>query len=509
LGSLLSLEMRMRKGRKSINIQLASVFMGVMALILFVCYLANNLLLERYYTYNKVNVLKNAYESLNEADRNDSYDNEEFESRLRELSERYALDVLIIDVESQTVKYEANDQGPLKMMLWDHIFMDQDINIPERPNIGGKKLFEGDTYEIGIFEDMRTNRDYLDIWGSLDSGNLFIVRTAIEGIHNNVEVANRFLGYVGLVAVLISGLLIFYTSRRVTKPILELATISEKMADLDFETRYTPRGNNEITLLGNSMNRLSGSLETTISELKSANIELKKDNEKKTEIDEMRKEFLSNVSHELKTPIAIIQGYAEGLKDGIADDPESIQYYCEVMVDEAQKMNAMVQKLMTLNQIEFSNEPVSMDRFDIVELIASSIATTDILLKAKDIVINVPDKGPVFVWGDPFRVEVIINNYLTNAINHCLYDKHIDIKISDKGNKARIAVFNTGDKIPDESIDRIWEKFYKVDKARTREYGGSGIGLSIVAAECQAMGLEYGACNVDGGVEFWFELDRQ
>ena len=138
---------------------------------------------------------------------------------------------------------------------------------------------------------------------------------------------------------------------------------------MDFDEKYTGTDKTEISILGNNSNALSETLETTISELKTANNELLKDIEKKDKIDEMRKEFLSNVSHELKTPIALIQGYAEGLKEGINSDEESREFYCDVIMDEANKMNIMVKKLLTLNQLEFGNDVVNMERFDIVALI--------------------------------------------------------------------------------------------------------------------------------------------
>ena len=133
------------------------------------------------------------------------------------------------------------------------------------------------------------------------------------------------------------------------------------MTELDFEAKYQPgrRYHNEVDELGEYMNVMSTTLEHTISELKSANNQLQIDIDKKTQIDEMRKEFLSNVSHELKTPLALIQGYAEGLKECINDDAESREFYCDVIMDEASKMNQMVKNLLTLNQLEFGSNRYS------------------------------------------------------------------------------------------------------------------------------------------------------
>ena len=221
----------------------------------------------------------------------------------------------------------------------------------------------------------------------------------------------------------------------------------------------------------------------------------------------MRKEFLSNVSHELKTPIALIQGYAEGLKEGINDDAESREFYCEVIMDEAAKMNNMVKKLLTLNQLEFGNETITMERFDIVSLIRNYLQSAEILCTQKQIALRMEDYPPTSVWADEFMVEEVFGNYFSNAVNHIDGDRIIEVKLKQMDGKVRVSVFNTGQPIPEESLPRIWEKFYKVDKARTRAYGGSGVGLSIVKAIMESLNQKYGVINYDNGVEFWFELE--
>ena len=296
---------------------------------------------------------------------------------------------------------------------------------------------------------------------------------------------------------------------RITKPLLELTEISRRMSNLDFEARYEGGGEDEIGTLGENFNKMSEELEHTISELKTANNELQEDIEQKKQIDEMRKEFLSNVSHELKTPIALIQGYAEGLKECINDDAESREFYCEVIMDESAKMNNMVKKLLTLNQLEFGNDQTAMERFDLTDLVRGVVQAAQLLADQKEAQIAFPQVEPVYVWGDEFKVEEVVTNYVSNALNHVDGDKKIEVKIMRKDNHVRLSVFNTGKPIPEEDLDKIWIKFYKVDKARTREYGGSGIGLSIVKAIMESMHQKFGVVNYDNGVEFWFELEEK
>ena len=365
----------------------------------------------------------------------------------------------------------------------------------------------GDDY--GIQRTGQEDKEYLEIYGRLNTGISFIMQTPLSSIQESAKIANRFYALAGCLGAMAGGIIIWFVSRSVTKPILELNNISERMVQLDFEAKYQGKAHNEIDLLGENINKLSDSLEKTISELKTANNELQRDVEKKEAIDEMRKEFLANVSHELKTPIALIQGYAEGLQEEINDDPESRQFYCDVIVDEAAKMNNMVKKLLTLNQLEFGNDVVAMERFDLTALVKNYIQSAAILTKQHEITVRMEEYPPIYAWADEFKIEEVFMNFFSNAVNHCEDDKIIEVKMEQKDGKVRVSVFNTGKPIPEDSIHHIWEKFYKVDKARTREYGGSGVGLSIVKAIMESMNQQFGVNNYNNGVEFWFELETK
>ena len=280
------------------------------------------------------------------------------------------------------------------------------------------------------------------------------------------------------------------------------------MSELDFEARYTGNFEDEIGTLGRSMNILSEKLKETIEELKTANQKLQKDIEEKIKIDETRKEFIANVSHELKTPIALIQGYAEGLTEGMAEDEESRNYYCEVIEDEAEKMNKMVKQLLALTALEFGNDTAVMEPFDMTALIQGILSSVRILLEQKEVQVEFDQAQPVWVYADEFKIEEVITNYLNNAMNHAEGEKKIRICLEYQEEDVKVTVYNTGKHIPEEDLEYLWGKFYKVDKARTRAYGGSGIGLSIVKAIMESHHKGYGVANAEGGVEFWFTVAR-
>ena len=485
----------------SIKQQIAFIFIGVMAGTIILCWFVNNTFLENFYIKNKTSTILSAYENVNEAVNSGDINSSGFDLELRKICDTYNISMVVIDAESNTIKSSSRDTELLIRRLYDDFFN------PLKDKI--EYLEETKQYYMAVMTDMATSTEYLEMWGVLDNGNLFLIRSPLESIRDSVKIANKFLAYVGLVATMLSSVLIWYVATRISTPIMQLKDISTKMANLDFETRYESKGKNEIDLLGEHINQLSGTLEKTISELKTANNELQRDIEKKEEIDEMRKEFLSNVSHELKTPIALIQGYAEGLKEGISQDEESRNFYCDVIMDEANKMNTMVKKLLDLNQLEFGNDVVTMERFDVVAMIRNFVQSADILTKQNTVTVNVQEHEPIYVWADEFKTEEVIRNYFSNAMNHVSGEKIIEIKYQLKDNKVRVCVFNTGEPIPEESLPRLWEKFYKVDKARTREYGGSGVGLSIVKAIMESMNQQYGVRNYMNGVEFWFELETK
>ena len=364
--------------------------------------------------------------------------------------------------------------------------------------------------------DERISSYNIELVGELSTGEKIYISSNFESIKESADIANKFLAYIGIGAVIIGVIVMLIVSQNFSKPILELANIADRMSKLDFDVKYNVSSGDEIGQLGESINILSDKLKGTIGELKSANNELTKDIENKIQIDEMRKEFLSNVSHELKTPIALIQGYAEGLQENINDDIESRNYYCEVIIDEAGKMNSMVKKLLALNHIEFGDNKVDIQRFDITSLINGILTASSILLEQKEIQVEFQEKS-LFVWADEYMIEEVITNYLSNAINHVesvksaaeiIEEKYIRIYYECMDKLVRVCVYNTGSFIPKEELDKVWIKFYKVDKARTREYGGSGVGLSIVKAIMDSHNKKCGVENVNNGVMFWFELEE-
>lgn len=483
--------------RHSIKKQMTAVFIGLVVCMLLCLLIINGWFLEPYYVQNKEQSFITLYSELDKAWEEESLEEDATISNLSQIAERANISYIVMNSATSEMLTNVHDKDMLLQQLMGYLLNQKTCRVLEST----------DAYQIGRSKDPVNKGEYLEMWGKMGDNYDFLIRSPIESIQESVSLSNRFLIYIGMIVIIICIVLVWYFSKKLTDPILELAALSARMADLDFDIKYTSGGDNEIGILGDNFNAMSEKLEKAVSELKNANYRLQKDIEKKDKLEQMRNEFLGNVSHELKTPIALIQGYAEGLKEGVNDDPESREFYCDVIMDEASKMNQMVKNLLTLNQLEFGDEEVQFERFNLTELIGGVLQSMEIMVQQKEAQVIFRHKEPVYVWADEFKAEQVIRNYVSNAIHHVSGDMVIEVKILAEEDKARVTVFNTGTPIPEEDVEHIWDKFYKVDKAHTREYGGNGIGLSIVKAIMESFHQKYGVNNYDNGVEFWFELD--
>ncbi len=332
----------------------------------------------------------------------------------------------------------------------------------------------------------------------------------LSDVKEGTAITNRFLLWSGLITLLLGGVAVVLLARSFTRPVRQLSAMAARMAQLDFSDRYTGDGRDELAELGRSLNTVSATLEENLSELKTANLRLRGDMERQSRQHEARTRFIRNVSHELKTPLALIQSYAEGLHENAADDPAARAYYCEVIEDEAQKLTQMLAKLTMLMQLESGKADLAIERFDLRDLLARLLARYEPLFIQRGIPTPALPDTPCAAWGDAALIENVATNYLTNALNHVADGGTIRVWWEDtpRGTVA-VRVFNTGAPIPEEDLPHLWESFYKVDKAHTRAYGGTGIGLSVVAAIMTAHGMPYTVENTEDGVCFSFELAKK
>jgi len=494
---------KIKEALKSIRVRLFITLSFVIILIIAFLIIFNSFVFGQFYLYSKNKTLKSVYEIVN------NYYNKiediDIETELEKIAIKNNFDILIKNNQNINVYTSSKDFFST---------FGQMNEMTSNSKLG--EIIEKHTnYVIKRIKDIKNGITYVMLSATLDNGYLLYIRIPVTSIQDSVKISNNFLYIMAGVAILISAVIVSFVSRKFAEPISELNVIAKKMSNLDFSHRYRiTDGDDEINNLGKSINIMSDKLEKTIKQLRSTNLELEKDIEEKSKIDEMRKSFISDVSHELKTPIALIQGYSEGLLENVNADEESRKFYAEVILDETNKMDRLVKQLLELMKLEYGKREFDDKKFDLIELEKEVVRKSKVMIEEKQVEVKIEDEREINVIADDFYIEQVVTNYLTNAIKHVKeVDGQKSIKIQNdvdiENNKVRIKVFNTGDTIKEEDVARIWNRFYKADESRNRADGGTGIGLSFVKAIMNNYGNSYGVINKENGVEFYFELDLQ
>lgn len=487
---------------KSVRFKLFVTMCVVIAVIVLCLVAINSVVLRSFYLYSKIDSLKSVYAKINNYYNSNSTSNS-LEEELRRIAFNNNYDIFI-RTESNMIVFSTDKD------------LYSAIDILAAANQSNNEIVLDDgKIEIKKVNDTVNNISYILLSGQLDNGYELYISIPAVPIDESVEISNQTLILIGIIILLISAFIVSYISKKFTAPIVQLNNITNKMARLDFSQKYrTLDTNDEINELGNNINLMSDKLESTIKQLRENNSELEKDIEEKSKIDDMRKQFISDVSHELKTPIALIQGYAEGLIENVNTDDESRKFYAEVILDESNKMDALVKQLLELMKLEYGKREFRNEKFNIVELINEVIRKCKVMLDDRKIDIKFEHEPEVQVFADSFYIEQVVTNYFTNAIKHAKEVngiRQIEVKITnnEETGKVRVSVFNTGDNISENAISKIWGRFYKEDTSRNREDGGTGIGLALVKAIMTNYKNDYGVVNKENGVEFYFELDKE
>lgn len=502
--------------RRSIRTKL---FLGTFSLVVFFVVFSwglNTGFLNEVYLNRKKNQLVENYRQI---DRIYEGDSQLINLGLEKLARTSGMSIIIFNDEREEIynsffDWEKQDKVAEKLRE-----KDQKEKPPKSPKINPhikriqQKLVSlpEEGYEIGIIKEARLDVAFLNLAVKLKNQDYLWLETPLVEITESAKIASQFSLFTGLLMLVIGSMIAFAYAKNFTQPVLELNEIARQIAELDFSRKYHGKHDSqfrdEVDELGNNINVLSKELGQLISDLQESNEKLAREIDQKQKIDELRKEFISNVSHELKTPLALIQGYAEGLKENVFSNEADRAVYCNVIMDEATRMNNLVKQLLDLSQIESGLFELDLEAIDLGELVDQALEKYQLRFKEAAVKLEVEKTGPLMVIADYFRIEQVLYNYLDNALAHMDEQKRLRIVVARRGDKVRGAVFNSGKAISEENIENIWLSFYKADKARTRLYGGSGLGLSIVKATMKLHHNECGVRNLSGGVEFWFELD--
>ncbi len=451
------------------------------------------------------NMLADSYHAIySEVIENNGY----LSSNIQEFESASGMQILFLNSNYDTLSgFIVEDDGSIRQKITDSL--EADVYEQEISTHAKKIAEEG--YVIYTQHGGYAEGRFLTLLGRIPLGSdLFyvVLKVSVPSIEANIGYSRVFILISGAITLILSLIGAFLISRHWVKPILEINEITKGMANLDFSKKFSGKTTDEISQLGHNINVLSDRLEQSIDDLQKTNARLEEEIKKERQIDEMRQNLIANVSHDLKTPIAIIQGYAEGLKENISESPEDREFYTSVIIEEADRMNKLVRQILSLSQLELGKITPEIESFEISSYIDVIIGKFSLMFKEKRISIESAAE-PCMIYADSNMLGQVLVNLITNAADHTAPGGHIRIDTTEIDGKLHINVFNEGDTIPEDELDKIWLSFYKRNKARSGKYGGTGIGLTIVKTIMEAHNNQCGVFNdEDGrGVNFWVEFD--
>lgn len=455
-------------------------------LILFIMLSGSTFFLQKYYFFRQKSQFVATY---TEAKRLVKNENGNALSELYTLASKTDINLIVCDKnmrEFYTNSYalDSEDRDTLRKVL---VQIYDAVNIPANSD-----------YAVKNFESQQTG-NMLVLVGKLTENHVVFLIKPVLPMLRSVGIYKEFIFFLSIMMALLSSLCAYFISKDVSNPINELVDISDRIAKLDFSKKYVPKGESDIDKLGISLNVMSEKLSENIVQLYRANTILKNDITQKERNEKMRKEFLQNASHELKTPIAVISSYCEMLKEKIITEEEDREYYYDVIYDETQKMSGIVKEMLMLAQFESGNDVLNIESFNITEVVEDVLATYEIIAQKEGITVISDIEDNIFVSADMLMIERVMSNYVSNAIYHVENDDKIYVTLKSTPDGV---LFETKNKTTNELDNKkIWNSFYKDENSK-----GNGLGLSIVKAIMDFHNKKYGAKTEDGYAVFYFLL---
>lgn len=337
----------------------------------------------------------------------------------------------------------------------------------------------------------------------LDATYNLHVQATLQPIDEASKVLVLFLPYISLIVIFIGIGSAYLSSRFITRPVLYINQSAKKMANLDFSEKIEVRSNDELGELSNSLNDMSINLQQTMSALHKANHQLKSDIEKEREIETKRREFFATVAHELKTPLTVIKGYVEGMLYNIGPYQDRDKYLKE-NYQMVERMEKIVREILSVSKLESNTLKPTLEEIDLSELIITITKSLNFFATQKSIQIIQEVESHLFVSTDRNLLEKACKNIIHNAIMYSPPGERVHVQLTKNQQQSNIQfqVINTGVQINEEDIQQIFEPFYRVEKSRNRNTGGSGLGLFIVKQIFTALSITYTMNNLEQSVQF-------
>ncbi|MET3847645.1 ATP-binding protein [Paenibacillus sp. OAE614] len=379
---------------------------------------------------------------------------------------------------------------------------------------------QGVPYEQKLQNGSKFQQSWKDPWSGVqyavmmqpltDGGGsrYLMAMTSMQPVGEAVDILKKYYIVIAPIILVLVILFSLIYSRMIARPLITLSRTASRLARLDFTGQPEIRSRDEFGELSRHLSSLSHNLDAALSELNRTNERLQEELTEKLRSEELRKELVANISHELKTPLGIVKGFAEGLQDGVA--AEKRERYLSLIVNETDRMNALIMDMLELTKFEVKAvklHPVNLSLPDLAERASASFARQ---LEQKRLELKLEtDSLEIWVQADPRRMEQVLLNLLSNAIRHAVEDSVITVRIHRSyPEQITTVIENAGPHIAASDLERIWDQFYRAERSRDRKSGGTGLGLAIVKHILELHGANFGAVNTNEGVAFYFTLNE-
>lgn len=492
------------KIRKNITWKLFIVTAVVFTVFISSTLVFQSLFFGKFYINQKKNYLENKVQKFQQI-YNKTKDDDKITDLMRNFEENNNSKIVIMDDNGKIkfiTNYNSRTYDAIRVKIINNVIIEWSMN----SNLLNEMKKENKP--VTVVTDMTINgtKNILSAVPDRKKKEIIFAITSLQPVDEASLVIKDFYVYFYIGAIVLIIILSLVYTNMVSKPLVKINITAKKMASLNFSEKCNVETEDEIGNLANTLNFLSDNLDNALTSLKEANKKLEYDIERERKIEKTRKSFVNAISHELKTPINLIGGYAEGLKDGVFDSDKK-DYYIDIIIDESKKMADLVTDMLNLSHLESGVFKLSKEEFFIDKLIYSVIKRFAVIIENKNINLKTNILSNIKVYADWDMIEQVINNFLTNAIRYTEIGGDIIFSTKKMNDKIIISVENTGKSIPEDEISKIWSNFYRIDKSRNRKFGGTGLGLAIVKNILTLHKCKYGVKNTENGVKFYFEMN--
>lgn len=476
-----------------------SIILGLMVIaLLLIGLVINHFFFYDYYLSHEKNDMLSFSRALDEA----NGDAEVVEELIYEMTNKKQVTIGIV-TDSATDSFDYN-------LLKRHLSRGKNFGAQptiDYPEDSKKQLEEEGYFFLNISESL-LKLPQLALIYQLSSGEVLLISMPLEVVNQTANIAIKFNVMIAGVLILLSMVVVYFLSKSMTKPIISLSNMAKQISELDFSQRFEGQSKDEMGALGAYINDMSQTLENTLHSLKKSNDQLTIDLAEKEKIVQMRKSFIANISHELKTPIALVMSYTEGIRDNKTLTDEDKKQYLEVIEKEAYHMDHLVKDLLDLTELEYDASSLNIGTLDFSSLIDETLDPYYLWIKEKQLKIHIDKKDMIMIQGDKKRLGQALGNLIINGLDHCPKEGYLSLGVEEEKESIKFKIYNSGSKLDEKNNQELFHRFYKGDVKVKRTLGGSGIGLSILAAVIEKHHGKYGAENKDEGVEFWFEIPK-